>query len=204
MSEFAELLELMYGATGRVESAHAVLVERQRPELLKLAFRRFGERVGFARGGGTSISPPAVSQPGSRPRSIAGGSSFGPTPAARGSNAAVPTSRACLSLTARSGGAGRRRSACAPTRTRPASSTTRSASTSSIRPSFSAATSSSWAARRRLPGGTRCASACGSARPVGQNATTFSLGSRRRSCFSTPSAASFSARPKSSTARRPS
>jgi hypothetical protein len=42
----------MYGATGRVESVHAVLTERQRPELLKLAFQRFGERVQFARGGG--------------------------------------------------------------------------------------------------------------------------------------------------------
>jgi outer membrane lipoprotein-sorting protein len=52
VSELAELLELMHGATGRVESVHAVLVERQRPELLRLAFRRFGERVQFARGGG--------------------------------------------------------------------------------------------------------------------------------------------------------
>ena len=52
MSELAELLELMHGATGRVESMHAVLSERQRPELLKVAFQRFGERVRFARGGG--------------------------------------------------------------------------------------------------------------------------------------------------------
>ena len=52
MSSVGDLLELMYGATDRVESVHAVLSERHRPELLKLAFQRFGERVQFARGGG--------------------------------------------------------------------------------------------------------------------------------------------------------
>lgn len=52
LSEFAELLELVYGATDRVRSLRATLVERQRPQLLKRAFQRFGERVEFARGGG--------------------------------------------------------------------------------------------------------------------------------------------------------
>lgn len=42
----------MHDAAGRVRSVQATLVDRRRPELLERAFRRFGERVGFARGGG--------------------------------------------------------------------------------------------------------------------------------------------------------
>lgn len=52
LSEFGELLELMHGATGRVRSVQATLIERRRPELLERAFRRFAERTEFARGGG--------------------------------------------------------------------------------------------------------------------------------------------------------
>lgn len=52
MSEFGDLLDLMHGAAGRVGSVRVVLLEQRRPELLKRAFQRFGERVEFARGGG--------------------------------------------------------------------------------------------------------------------------------------------------------
>jgi len=52
VSGFGDLLELMHGATGRVRSVQAEIVERRRPELLERAFRRFAERVEMARGGG--------------------------------------------------------------------------------------------------------------------------------------------------------
>jgi hypothetical protein len=52
VGEFAKLLELMHGATGRVRSVHATIVEQRRPELLEQAFRSFAERVEMARGGG--------------------------------------------------------------------------------------------------------------------------------------------------------
>ncbi len=47
-----DLLESMQGATERVRSVQATVVERRRPELSERAFRRFAERVEFARGGG--------------------------------------------------------------------------------------------------------------------------------------------------------
>jgi outer membrane lipoprotein-sorting protein len=52
VSELGDLLDLMHGAVGRAGAVHAVLSEQRRPELLKRAFQRFGERVEFARGGG--------------------------------------------------------------------------------------------------------------------------------------------------------
>jgi len=51
MSGLADLLELMQGATGRVRSVQASIVERRRPDLLERAFGRFAERVEMARGG---------------------------------------------------------------------------------------------------------------------------------------------------------
>ncbi len=52
LSDGGDLLELMHGASGRVSSVRAIIVDRRRPELLERAFRRFAERVEFARGGG--------------------------------------------------------------------------------------------------------------------------------------------------------
>jgi len=52
VSEFADLLELIHGATDRVRSVQATIVERRRPQLLERAFRSFAERVEMARGGG--------------------------------------------------------------------------------------------------------------------------------------------------------
>jgi outer membrane lipoprotein-sorting protein len=52
VSELADLIDLMHGAVDRARSVHAAVSERRRPELLKRALQRFGERVEFARGGG--------------------------------------------------------------------------------------------------------------------------------------------------------
>jgi len=52
VSELGDLLDLMHGAVGRTGTVSAVLFEQRRPELLKRAFQRFGERVEFARAGG--------------------------------------------------------------------------------------------------------------------------------------------------------
>lgn len=52
VSDGGDLVELMHGASGRVSSVRAIIVDRRRPELLERAFRRFAERVEFARGGG--------------------------------------------------------------------------------------------------------------------------------------------------------
>jgi len=57
VSELGDLLELIHGATGRVGSVRARLSERCRPQLLEVAFRRFGEHTGFARGGGYFSAP---------------------------------------------------------------------------------------------------------------------------------------------------
>ena len=45
MSELADLLELIHGASARIQSVEATIVERRRPPLLEQAFRRFAERV---------------------------------------------------------------------------------------------------------------------------------------------------------------
>jgi outer membrane lipoprotein-sorting protein len=57
VSEFGDLLALMHAAVGRTGTVSAVLFEQRRPELLKRAFQRFGERVEFARGGGYFYVP---------------------------------------------------------------------------------------------------------------------------------------------------
>jgi hypothetical protein len=57
VSELGDLLELIQGATGRVSSVQATLGERCRPQLLEVAFRRFGARTGFAPGGGYFFAP---------------------------------------------------------------------------------------------------------------------------------------------------
>jgi hypothetical protein len=57
VSELGDLLELIHGAAGRVGSVQATLSERCRPQRLESAFRRFGERTGFARGGGYFFAP---------------------------------------------------------------------------------------------------------------------------------------------------
>jgi hypothetical protein len=57
VSELGDLLELIHGATTRVASVRATMAEFCRPELLEVAFRRFGDRTGFARGGGYFYAP---------------------------------------------------------------------------------------------------------------------------------------------------